>query len=249
MRYARLVSGALVLSCHSIDLASHSQPHYLYLISTRPFWGLCRFPHAPRHAELQRQLSLEEEELLAGEGDEGSHMPPQGGVHCLHPLIPRALQPLSLLLLVCKHPNRSGDLVSRRSPCCVGRRWEFPSSSVGLPAQGSSTCGTSPKTLLGVCSPRRICQDLHPSCCWLHPKTDRFGVWLASVPGLAGNPLLTWCSMPMGRYWRGAMVPPEPTPCSGGGLRLCGASDGHPDPKSTRGGQRAALLGPVSQPF
>lgn len=46
--------------------------------------------------------------------------------------------------------------------------------------------------------------------------------------------------------WRGAMVPPEPTPCSGGGLRLCGAADGHPDPKSTRGGQCAALLGPIS---
>lgn len=44
MRYARLVSGALLRSCHSIDLASHSQPHYLYLISTRPFWGVVLLP-------------------------------------------------------------------------------------------------------------------------------------------------------------------------------------------------------------
>lgn len=88
MQYARLVSGALVLSCHSIDLASHSQPHYLYLISTRPFWGLCRFPHAPRHAELQRQLLQDEEELLARDRDEGSYVPLQAGVRCLHPLTP-----------------------------------------------------------------------------------------------------------------------------------------------------------------
>lgn len=201
MRYARLVSGALVLSCHSIDLASHSQPHYLYLISTRPLWGLCCFPHAPRHAELQRQLSLEEEELLAGEGDKGSHVPPQGGVCCLHSLAPQVLQPPSLLLLVCKHPNRSGGLVSRRSPRCTGRQWEFPSSSAGLPAQSSSLCGTSLKMLLGMCSLRRICQGLHPLCCWLHPKTDRFGVWLASVPGLAASPFLAWPSMPVGGSW------------------------------------------------
>lgn len=86
MRYAGLVSGALVLSCHSIDLASHSQPHYLYLISTRPFWGLCCFPQAPCHAELQRRLLQDEEELLSREGDEGSLMPPQAGVPCFHPL-------------------------------------------------------------------------------------------------------------------------------------------------------------------
>lgn len=55
MRAARLGSAALLRSCHSIDLASHSQPHYLYLISTRPFWGLCRFPHTPcRDAWRQR---------------------------------------------------------------------------------------------------------------------------------------------------------------------------------------------------
>lgn len=83
-RSARLVPGALLLSCHSIDLASHSQPHYLYLISTRPFWGLCRFPHTPCHAELQRQLLEDRKELLAGEGSKGSQMPPWAGVHCTH---------------------------------------------------------------------------------------------------------------------------------------------------------------------
>lgn len=32
--------------------------------------------------------------------------------------------------------------------------------------------------------------------------------------------------------WRWATVPPEPTPRLGGGLRLCGAVDGHPNHKS-----------------
>lgn len=83
MRYARLVSGALLRSCHSIDLASHSQPHYLYLISTRPFWGLCCFPHAPRHGDARRQRSRRGDERAPGRGGgPGGHaaIPPVWGL-------------------------------------------------------------------------------------------------------------------------------------------------------------------------
>lgn len=168
-----------------------------------------------------------------------------GGRRLFCPLTPRALQPPapSLLRLVCKHPNNSGGLVSRRSLRCAGRRWEFPSSGAELPAQSSPMCGTSPKTILGVCSPRRIHRGSHPLCCQLHPKTERFGVWLASVPGLAVTPLLTRPSMPVGGSWRGAMVPP------GGGLRLCGAVDGHSNHKSTWGDSVQLDAALSSDPF
>lgn len=53
------VSGALVSRCHSIDLASHSQAHYLDLISTQPFWGL-RCPLLSQDEDLRRQLSRDE---------------------------------------------------------------------------------------------------------------------------------------------------------------------------------------------
>lgn len=107
-----------------------------------------------------------------------------------------AFPPALALLLVYKHPKRSGDSVSKPSSRCAGRRWEFSSSSTGLLAKSSPVHGTSPEMLLGTCSLHRIHRGLHRSCCWLHPKTERFGVRLASVPGLAVSPLLTWPSVP-----------------------------------------------------
>lgn len=89
------------------------------------------------------QLLQDDEELLAGEGDEGSCMPPQAGLDCLHPLASHVLQPPGFSpFLFFLHSNHSGDLVSRGS-------WHRA-------VQSSSTCGTSLKMLLGMCSPRGI---------------------------------------------------------------------------------------------
>lgn len=44
---------------------------------------------------------------------------------------------------------------------------------------------------------------------WLHPKAERFEIWLASVPWLAASFFLAWPSMLMGRSWRGALGSPE----------------------------------------
>lgn len=102
MRAARLGSAALLRSCHSIDLASHSQPHYLYLISTRPFWGLCRFPHTPCR-DARRQRSRERSPWPGW--DHGDVCPP----------------PLSL----CSAPHHFGAL----HMVLTGWQWDFPGSS------------------------------------------------------------------------------------------------------------------------
>lgn len=106
-----------------------------------------------------------------------------------------------------------------------------------------------PENAPGRVLPAPDSQGSHPLCCQLHPKMERFGVWLASVPGLAVTPLLAWPSMPMGGSWRGAMVPPEPTPHSGGGLRLSDAVNGHSNHKSTWGDSVQLDTALSSDPF
>lgn len=257
MRYARLVSGAVVLSCHSIDLASHSQPHYLYLISTRPFWGLCRFPHTPRHAELQRQLLQDEELLLAREGDEGPHIPPQAGVRCLHHLAPQTLQP-------------PGFSLSRSPiPSPFGLQAPKPFGGFGvkvLPALHRQTAGVSFEQpgAPGVeqLNLRHLAENAPGH---VLPAPDSLGfaplVLLASpqggkVGGLAGlhargssEPPPRMALDAHGGSRRGAAVPPEPVSRSGRGLRLCGAVHGHPNRKSTRGDSVQCDSALSSDPF
>jgi len=105
----------------------------------------------------------------------------------------------------------------------------LPENSPGhvLPAPGSP--GFTPLTLLASPKDREV-----------------WGLAGFRARELAASSLLAW---PMGGSWRGATVPPEPLPRSGGGLRLGGAVDGHPDCRSTHGERVRCDTARSSGPF
>lgn len=104
-----------------------------------------------------------------GRWAEGSHMPPEAGLHCLHRLTAGALQYPGSSLFGLQAPKPFGEFVVKALPAL--HRWEILSSSVGFPCRTAqlprnvpghvlpvpNSPGFAPLILLGSPKDRNVC--------------------------------------------------------------------------------------------
>lgn len=96
----------------------------------------------------------------------------------------------------------------------------------GAPGEEQPGVWHLPKNVPGHVLPAPDSPGLAPLVLLASPKDRK--VWgLAGRPGLAVKPPPRVALGAHGAVLRGGTVSPEPMPCSGRGLRLCGAVDGH----------------------